>query len=145
MRSVRRCLGPTDVAPVAVVVWFTHRLVVPYALGGGAILAGTAVAVGVSSPASIAMLAMAGVAIGSLATTEYRIIAYAGAGVIILRSGRFRQVAKGTPEPVRLDAPVLRVSGNLVTSEWQVGDRVYTTYRRSDSVLLGISALTSTS
>jgi len=137
-------LGIDEAVPT-VVVWFAHRWVLPYSLGSGVAMAVLGVTVGLQNPASVGALALSGFAIASIATTEYRILSLVGSELVVMHSGRFRQVATSVLDRLSSGVRIERLGGNLVTSEWTVGDRMYSTYRRSDLILSGIAVALSDS
>jgi hypothetical protein len=77
----------------------------------------------------------AGAIVAATATTNYSVLARTTRGLLLCRAGRVRQVATAIVERLPEGTPISRTGGNLITGEWDVGDRSYSVPRRHERAM----------
>ncbi len=73
--------------------------------------------------------------VAATATTNYRVLARTTRGLLLCRGGRVRQVATSIVERLPDNASIIRTGGNLITGEWDVGERHYSVPRRHEQAM----------
>ncbi|MDP7550562.1 MAG: hypothetical protein QF896_05150 [Acidimicrobiales bacterium] len=135
MRSVGRLLQ-TDEKPVAVaLMWTRHRWMMPYTAAVSVAVIFLATAGGVEFWSTRLGIGAAGAIVAATATTNYSVLARTTRGLLLCRAGRVRQVATVIVERLPEGTPISRTGGNLITGEWDVGDRSYSVPRRHERAM----------
>jgi len=138
-RSVRRVLDDDEEILDIAYMWRRHRLLLPLVVVAALIGGGAAALGGFTAAASIAAVALAAAAVAASAATEYRVLAVTEGGLVLMRGGRVRQVATRLIARLPASTGVVRVSNNLVISEWSVGGDRYSVLRRFESTMAAIA------
>ena len=128
-------LGPGGRVVAAAVMGRRHRLVVPYTAAVSVAFVFLAGAAGVQVWTGRFGLGAAGAVIAATATTDYSVLVRTSRGRFLCRAGRVRQVATRIVERLPAGVVVTRIGGNLVTGEWEVGDRRYSVPRRHEHAM----------
>ena len=135
VRSVERLLGPDERLVAAAIMWRRHRLMVPYTAAVSVAFVFLAGVAGVQVWTTRFGLGAAGAVIAATATTDYSVLVRTSRGRLLCRAGRVRQVATRIVERLPAGIVVTRIGGNLVTGEWEVGDRRYSVPRRHEHAM----------
>lgn len=134
-RSVGRLLQ-ADEKPVAVaLMWSRHRLMMPYTAAVSVAVVFLATVVGVEYWTTRLGVGAAAAVVAATATTNYTVLVRTTRGLLLCRAGRVRQVATAILERLAEDTPITRTGGNLITGEWDVGDRHYSVPRRHERAM----------
>ncbi len=138
LRSVRNCLR-ADVQ-LAVFMWRTGPLTVPFAVAAAVGCALLATAVGFEWPTGVVAIGLVGCAVAWSAGTEYRVLAADPEGELwLLRGSRIRQTAVAVlDEPIERES-VHQLTVNAITTQWRVGGNDYTMHRRHQPRLTALA------
>lgn len=140
IRSVDRLLPPGEQAASAIMLFSRHHLFFPYAIGAGVVVFIAALLAGIPGLTNQIILAACGVAIAAMATTNHVVLAQTNLDLLLFRSSRVRQYAKKFLERIPDDTPIEMISGNVITSDWKIGTRIFTLTKRWEAAMRNLTA-----
>ena len=120
-------------------MWTRHPLGIAYAVGAALAMFALATVLGVGQSSGRVGLGLAAGAIAAMASTEYRVLALTTSGLILFRSSKTRQKATSVIDRLAASTKIEPVSGNLVITDWSVGDQVYSVMKRHQMAMVAIS------
>lgn len=135
LESVEKVLGHDVDVRDAAYVWKRHRWITYYSAGVFGAIALTAPVGGIEDWPTRIVLGLAGVSVAVMATTKYSVVAETNKGLQVLKASRIRQVAIEKEHLVEFEATFAPVGGNIIATDWQVGDRVFTVPRSSEQAM----------
>ncbi len=135
VNSVNKLLGEGQSARDVAMVWNRHRWFVPYCLFAGLALFAVATAIAIEPPVNRVIIGACGAAVASLATTEWWVVAQTDAAIVLCRSSRVRQRARSIVTEWKHAPEISMRTSNVITSDWHIDDRSYTTTKRWEPAL----------